>query len=851
MADNSVFITGTSSGAFTEAFSDLPPWATEATALQIEKYLRKSFEVQSKTFDAIKKCCMGNGGAGKMSPEDTKKVNDELEKLAKNLKRNNEEDAKQKKRNKDREKDEKESLLRGKKKKDEDNMLLKTLTALSAVGAKVIGVNKDYIDVYDSLYKSGINVMNGNNSTTDGFEVLNQTVNLTGLRLQTLQKVAEKYASTINAVGFTKFAKSLGMANTKLQSLGYSSEEQAELIGTLLDAETGYVTTRNKSADEIARDAIRLGEQFDRLGKTVGMSREQLAENLKATAKSTDSAMIFARFGREAADAVAKNAAGIKDSGLKDMLVELAAATNPAQVKGYNTLVQAGLGDVAQQMAQLSKDMMHLDPVEFQKRIAAMGQTLEQQTGKMGNLANLKGQGGDEAAAALNGLYQQARNVSEASIGQADAARKTEASIARLQTEIESFSATLQKAFFPLTEQVNLAADAFRFLNSNIDKAIASIEAQTRSWIGVGVAIAGLIASLFLGKSAINSFFSVFGKGGNVLAGAVNFLVSPLKFLGNLILDLGPKLGSTVSTITRSAGGIGSILGRIGSFFLRFLGPLAALYAAFEMGRAIGSVLYDTLSSFQWFNDAMDSLFKGIETAADWVVDGVKSIGTRFSEFGSWIYEKLMGVGKWIGSAFDSVLGFVKDIGNKFLSYFPFLKEIGEYFISVKNVVKNIFNELTSFADSFVEVLKTILKKFTSSITFGLVSFDDDEKKKEAPKATATPAKEASKAAPVPVQVVTPAKPPHGMSVPKSPVGTTISSPSTETSNADGSQGNEAMPAGTVASVLPSGIKKPDKNSDINNLLTYQGSLLEQLLQSSNSLVSVNKDILRYVKNSV
>jgi hypothetical protein len=361
------------------------------------------------------------------------------------------------------------------------------------------------------------------------------------------RQVAEKYASTINAVGFTKFAKSISMANTRLQELGYSSEQQAELIGTLLDAETGYVTTRNKSAGEIARDAVRLGGQFDRLGKTVGMSREQLAENLKATAKSTDAAMIFARFGREAADAVSKNAAGIKDAGLRDMLVELAAAANPAQVKGYNELVQAGLGDVAEQMNQLSKGMMSLDPVEFQKRIASMGQYLEQQTGRMGNLANLKGLGGDEAAAALNGLYQQARNVSDATVGQADAARKTEASIARLQTEIESFSATLQKAFFPLTEQVNMAGEAFRFLNSNIDKAIAAIEAETRSWIGVGLAVAGLVATLFLGTKALSGFMSVFGKTGTALSTTTNLLTSPLKLLGNLIL--GNLLGKFKDTL--------------------------------------------------------------------------------------------------------------------------------------------------------------------------------------------------------------------------------------------------------------------------------------------------------------
>jgi len=879
MADNSVFITGASSGAFTDAFSELPPWATESTALQIEKYLRKSFDVQSKIFDAIKKMGSGSGaGSNKLSPEDAKKVNDELDKLAKNLKRNNEEDAKKRKRNKDLEKDEKEELLRGKKKKAQDEKMSLIFGAIASVGNNVLGVYKDYIDVYDSMYQSGINVMNGQNSTASGFETLNQVVNLTGLRLQTLQKVAEKYASTVNAVGFVKFAKSIAMTNTRLQALGYSSEAQAELIGTLMESEMGYADIRNKSADQIAADAIKLGAQLGKLSQTVGLSREQLQENLKATSKSTESAFVFAKYGKEAADKLNAAASGIKDSGLRDMFMQLASAANPAQVKGYNELVQAGLGDVAQQMDALAKGMMNMDPVEFQKKFSALSGYIEQQTGRMGNLTNLLGQGGEEAARILNAFYQQGRSVSKATEGQQDNATRTQASIAGLQTQMESFAATLQKAFFPLEKQVDLVTKGLTLLNGAIDRSIAAFEAETRSWVGVGLIIAGLISSLVVGKKTLGTIFDILKGGASMLGRAVTGIGRGIASAGSLILKAGKSIGSVIGRVASSAGSVGSILGRIGGFFLRFLGPLAALYAAFELGKAIGSVLYETLSSFDWFNDAMDSFFSAFDKSIDWVVDMGKTIGNKFSEFGSWLYDSMMGVGKWISSAFDTVAGFIKGagdfiygkmtdagkwiasgfdvvldsikgIGNKFLSYMPFLKEIGDYFIAVKDRVKYIFNEVSSFTDSLIEVLKTILKRFANSVTFGLIG--GDEEKKEGPRTdSAKPTSEPSKAAPVPVQVVTPVTPPQGMSVPKAPAATTISSPSTVTTSADGSPGNAAMPTSTVSSVLPTGIKKPDKNSDINNLLTYQGSLLEQILLSTNSLVSVNKDILRYARNS-
>lgn len=566
MADNSVFISGSATGALKEALDGLPPWATQNTAEQLEKYLRLSYGVQQKSLAQLVKTATAKGTG--LSPAEIAKANDELDDLIKNLSRANDEEDKQFKRTKRREEEENK---RDKKSGDSSDALGNALKLTAAAGSKVIAVNKDYINVYDSMYKSGINVLNGNNDTASGFEALNMMVNQTGLRLQTLQVVAEKYSTTVNAVGMAKFAKTLGMSNTRLVELGYSSEAQAELIGTLMEAESGYTDIRNKTAAQLSDDAIKLGNQLGKLSQTVGLSRDQLQENLKANSKSTQAAMVFARFGKDAADKLNAATAGIKDSGLRNTFMELAAAANPAQVKGYNELVQAGLGDVANQMSSLAKAGMHLDPAEFQQRLSALTSGLETQTGKMGNLSNLLGKGGEEAASILNGLYQQGRGVSQASADQATNATKTQKTVAALQTEVESLAASLQKAFFPMEEQVELLTAGLGKLNGVIDKLIGSIDADTRSWVGIGLSIASVL--------------------------------------------------STVATTLASFKYLGVISANVARVFTGLIG-------AFTAGYAIGTLIYNLISDFEWATNMFDAIFGAVDS----ILQHIPGLGTGAKE---------------------------------------------------------------------------------------------------------------------------------------------------------------------------------------------------------------------------
>ena len=778
MADNSVFIAGVADGAFENALGELPPWATEKTAFTIEGILRKSLGIQTKMLsEAVKG--IKSAGSGSLSPDDAKKVNNELDKLFKNLKRENEEGAKTKKRNKDLEKDDKESLARGKKLNSTNDKLTYVLTGLATVGNKVLGVQEQYIDTYDSLYKSGINVLNGNNSTADGFEALNQLVNQTGLRLQTLQKVAEKYSSTMNVVGMSKFGKALAMSVTQMKEYGFSQEASAELTAAMLESEKGYSDIRGKTEEQIAAGAQKLGQQFSRLSVIAGISREQLQENLKSTSKTISSAMVSAKYGIDAAAKLNASVAGIKDSGLRETFMQLAAAANPAQVKGYNDLVNAGLGDVAQQMHALSKAGMSLDPAAFATRLSAFTEGLEKQTGRMGNLANLLGAGGEEAATMLNSLYQAGRDISKASPKQIDAAVATQASIAKLQTETEKLSAAAQAAFFPMVSQVNLVADSMKKLNDALYGVIGAVNAETRSWIGVGLIIAGFGAAILAAVKSVDTFMSLFGKGGSVIGRAVS--------------------------------GIGSVLGRIGSIFLRFAGPVAAIYAAFQLGTSIGETIYEMLT--------------GVKNSINYF----EIITDIIKDAGSWISDTFTTFKNWVSGGIDSFTTGIKNMGNAVLEFAPWLKTIGGYISGTVNFFKTIFTEVSSFIDSFVGVLATLVKgvasKFANKMSFGLVGSDTSD------------------------FVTDKASSPTKISVPKTPMASTIASPSAvEVQPPKVPDAN--APGPTAATIASTAMAKPDSKSDINSMLTFQSTLLEQILLSSNSLVSVNKEILRYTRNN-
>jgi phage-related protein len=417
----------------------------------------------------------------------------------------------------------------------------------------------------------------------------------------------------------------------------------------------------------------------------------------------------------------------------------------------------------------------------------------------MANLANLKGMGGDEAAAALNGIFIQSRNVTDATKGQTDAAIASQAAIAKLQTETERLSAVAQAAFFPMVSQVNLVADSMKKLNDALYGAIGAVNAETRSWIGIGLIIAGFGASILAAVKSVGTFMSLFGTGGSVIGRAIS--------------------------------GIGSVLGRIGGIFLRFAGPVAALYAAFQLGTAIGETIYE--------------MYTGVKTSINYF----EIIADIFKDVGSSISDIFTRFENSISSGINSLVTGIKGIGNSILEFAPWLKTIGGYISSTVDVFKTIFTKVSSFIDSFVDVLATLVKgvasKFANKMSFGLIGSDTSDFVTDKKKRSADENQSAAETA----RFARPRVDSSTISVPKTPMASTIASPSAvEVQPPKVPDAN--APGPTATAIASTAMAKPDSKADINSMLTFQSTLLEQILLSSNSLVSVNKEILRYTRNN-
>jgi hypothetical protein len=516
MADSSVFIEGAADGAFATALEGLPPWATQSTLYKIQGVLEKSLGIQSKLLSSLTKA---GGTTSAMSPSQLKDVNDELVKMAKELKAKNADDARDKKRRKEKDEAEKKSIFSINKLKTSGEKLTYVLTGLAAIGAKVLEAETQYIKTNDALFQSGINVLNGNNSTVDGFKALNQMVNLTGMRLETLQKTLVKYNTSINAVGITKFTKSLASAIPSLTKLGFNSDEAAELMGSYVDSQQGFTDMRRRTETEISQQTVAFADRLNKMSLALGMSRENLLTNMKTASQSTEINMVNAVHGEEAARRVTEFTSGFSDASA-NMLREMAASIDPVHTTAYKNLVEAGLGDLAQKLGEIAIRSRTEDAGALRQEAQQLTDYIGKRVADTNAIWSAGQAGAKEAATTLISFRQELVKLSEATTGQIKGAVDTKSASSGLQTEMEKTTAAVQAAFSPMVTQINAAASALGLFNKALYGGINAVESETRSWIGLGLIVAGLGAGLAKLVSLTGRFASLFGGGAATAGGA-------------------------------------------------------------------------------------------------------------------------------------------------------------------------------------------------------------------------------------------------------------------------------------------------------------------------------------------
>ncbi|HEY6437394.1 MAG TPA: hypothetical protein VIY47_12450, partial [Ignavibacteriaceae bacterium] len=243
MADTTTIITGVADGAFETAFDGLPEWATQDTLEVIEGILKNLLKTQNISLAQQMKSASAKGQG--LDPKEIEKLNDEVQDLVKSFKAASDEEPNRKKRANDLKKEEEEELKRKKKQAAKDLLFDKVTGALIGAGTKLLEVQKQYFITSDALFKSGVNMLAGQDATASSMTVLQGMVDKTGLKLEILQEVVQKYSSSINAISITKFGSTLKSTNARLIELGYSSEQQAELLGTMVETESSYADIRS------------------------------------------------------------------------------------------------------------------------------------------------------------------------------------------------------------------------------------------------------------------------------------------------------------------------------------------------------------------------------------------------------------------------------------------------------------------------------------------------------------------------------------------------------------------------------------------------------------------------------
>lgn len=811
MADNSVFITGAAPGALAEAMEGLPTWATEDTAKSIELILKQSLGIQTKTLSEIVK----KANSGSLDPEQVEKLNSELEDLIKNFQAENTQDRKH------RADEANEHKKKKKRWEEEDKQSLwaeARSTLLLGIANQTYQALKDNVNVFDQLYRSGIGVVSGFNDASNGFEALRQMTVLSGVRFTELADTMEKFSTAVNSFGAAKFAKTMGAASSELTKFGFSTKETGELLGAYLESQRGFTDVNSRTQEQIQKDLVNFGQRITRVSTATGMLRNKLLENVDAISKSVEATILAGQIGASAAGRTQEFIASFGDQRVGNAFLRMMTDAIKPLNTTFMDFQKIGFGGFGQKLMEFTQSIKGLDPEEQVKLTAEFTKANKAELDRIVQHANLLRQvGSREAEGALSmvaGMQQQARAYKELTKEERDKLEATAQSSKELQNAIERFKAQIQMTFAPLPaildtltgilQGVNWVFDQVRNIIEAGEKFISSFdiinnmigEVKILPFVGLGLAIYSIIKSISLLDRLITSTVKR-----NSVAGAADSLG------GAAGGGRGGRTGRGMGVLGGISEGVGGVLGSLARGIGSFANPKILLGASIlagsitVIGAGIAGATWILGASLPKFAEGIKS-FDGINggNLVD-VAKGVASLGGAIVAFGA-------------GSAIGGIGGAIGAISNSFS------KLLGN---------GTIVDQLKIFASLGDGLAKTAAA--ISGITAAINNLDTI-------KAAAFSQLGAAKNISLPPLTGVP-------SVMTTPRASTLNSPSKVSSSAGSSdQAVAKEPSRPTAT----GIEKGPADTSINSMLSYQNSLMEQLVLSTNNLVSVNKDILKYTK---
>ena len=841
MADNSVFISGIADGALAKELSGLPGWATESTARNIQGILAKTYALQSKAFaELIKK-----GATGGLSPEEMAEFNKHIKDANKALK--TQEDSEEKwKRKTDAEHNKEEK----RRKKDADYFDGKTAreATILYLQTQIIEAYKQNFAAFTSLNEAGINLVAGFDSVRDGFDGVAQLSALTGIRYTELAASMEKYNTAINAFGAGKFAKTVGQSSASLAQFGFSSKEAADLLGAYLDSQSNFTNIQNKTQSETTQDLAKFGERIMKLSIATGQSRTAILANLKSVTDSTEANILQGQTGTAAAESTLEFVSSLKNQQFGRQLLKMMTDQIKPLNQTFQSFQKIGQGGFAQKMTAFTESLKGMDPAEqaqalksFEEANHAEIEHNKQQANLYSQIPELAG----EANAALEtykGLQQSANAVTRISAEELEKLKKTNKARAGFNTEFEKLMSTFQRIFSLSTPALDALTLGLTGLNWVIDKTVELFK--------------------FFDDVILAPIMGSFGDTGKYIADIGSLNWAGFAFAAAALINLTPKLvKGLLSLLSKSAspasdllsgsagkgkgkagsaagGAIGGLLSGVGKGIGGILEGIAKGLSALGSPRVLlGVVALAGIAGALWITGKAVQQFVGL----DWktlALAGVALVGLGVAGAAAGLAAPLIALGAgalglmggalWIiGEAiqatgtglqmFANSLDILSKLNGDNLGNVA--KGLGELGVSIV-----AFSASSLFSSTGIESLTTIV---------GLINSLD------LAKATAFASIGNAKSVSLP-------SPSTSSTSPSTPKPSTLNSPSqvSAASNTEGTQ--STVKELTSASVV--GTEKPATADNVSSAIGYQSSLLEQLLQATNSVLSVNKDILKYAK---
>ena len=849
MADDSVYVRGVEKGAFVDAMEGLPPWATQKTAEDIELHLRKSLKTQNLILAQLVKSASGGGA---LNLDD---VNTELDKLLKNLKAENADEPKKKKRRKE------EEEAHNKKKKwwkemfTLENAMLGAFAGIVTLGNGVRKAFEENIDTFDLLYRSGVDMVSGMDGARNGFEALQQITALTGVRYTELAKTMVQFSTAVNSFGTGKFAKTLAGASAELQRFGYNTKETGELLGAYLEIQRGYADVNSKTQAEVQKDLVKFGERITRLSTATGMARTKLLENLDAISKSTDAMLLSGQIGEAASQKTQEFISSFADKNVGNAFLKMMTAAIKPLNATFMDFQKIGFGGFGQKLMNFTKSLEGLDPEEAKKRMAEFAESNKVEMGRIAQQANLlKDAGVKEAEGALTmvaGIQQSARAYRAVSAEERAKMEETSRSTKALQDAQERFRAQMQMTFAPLPEILDMLTSSLKWINDAFQSVregvqgfavwigLAKDKLDVLPWVGLGVALLATIAGFKAVNFAMNAMIkSIFGKKSAAddydsgPRNGRNNRSSRRNAAGRSATAPGPKGGMLGKLGEGIGAGIGGLLEGLAKGIGAFANPKILLGASILAGSiaVIGAgiagatwIIGKALPSFAEGLKAFDGINGG--NLID-VAKGVGALGLAMVAFAAGsVTSSFAGVIDTIAGGFSKLFGdgSTLDQLKAFSAIGPGLQAAVGAINNISVSLSNLSATLTSFKG--IDNLKAIISTINSLDLLKAAAF-------------AVLGSKSGISLPAPST-------PVGVSTPTAPKPSTLNSPSKSSPSEESVPPAKAKEPGKASGP---GIEKAKADSGINSMISYQTSLLEQLLQSTNSLVSVNKDILKYTK---